>query len=523
MRLFRDAPIRKKLTRFALLTTVVALLLAGTAFVAYELASFRSAMTRELASTADILGANSTAALAFNDPKAAEMTLHGLQATPRIVSAAIYTKEGNLFATYHREDSQAEMIPLRPQVDSSTLEGMRLALFRPIILDHELIGTIWLQSDLQEVSRRLMLYAIVTIIVLLAAFIVALFVSSRLQGVISEPIQHLVQTAKAVSETQDYSIRAQGSGHDELGLLTDGFNEMLTQIQERDMALQDAHDTLEERVKRRTTELEREIAERRRAEDALACRIEELAQLNVLLQEREHELALKNRELETFGYTVSHDLKTPLRGMDGYAQAIQEDCADRLDETGRHYLMMIQKAARRMGALIDGLFSYSRIERRTMRWEVLDLQQLVDDLVVERQAAIRARDVRVEVILAFREIAGEREGLQQALANLLDNALKFTGKVNHPSITIRGETSPDEWVLSVADNGVGFDPKYKEKVFAIFQRLHPQEEYEGTGIGLAIVRKVAERHGGRAWAESEPGKGASFYLAIPNREGEHTT
>lgn len=517
MRVFRDTPIRRKLMGIAVLTAAVALALAGTAFMVYELAIFRSAMTRELMGTADILGANSTAALTFHDAEAAEMTLQGLRAIPRIVSAAIYTKEGHLFAVYHRGTPEPDVIPKGPLADGDSLEGMRLELFRPIVLDHERIGTIWLQSDLQEVVRHLMLYATVTIVVLLASSVAALFVSSRLQEVIARPIQHLVRTVKAVSETRDYSIRAQGFGRDELGVLTEGLNEMLTQIQERDIALQHAHDTLEERVERRTRELQREIAERRRAEEALASRIEELGRVNALLEERERELALKNRELETFGYTVSHDLKTPLRGMEGYAQAVAEDYADRLDETGRHYLAMIQKAARRMGALIDGLLSYARLERRAMCWEVVDLQQVVDDLMADRQAVIKARDVQIDVALAFREVIVEREGLQQALANLLDNALKFTRKVNQPFVILQVETFPDEWVLSVTDNGVGFDPRHQDKAFAIFQRLHPQEEYEGTGIGLAIVRKVAERHGGRVWVESELGKGARFYLALPHR------
>jgi len=253
--------------------------------------------------------------------------------------------------------------------------------------------------------------------------------------------------------------------------------------------------------------------------ELLLFTLEDLARVNALLQERERDLEVKARELEAFAYSVSHDLKAPLRGMEGFARAIQEEYADRLDDTGRRYLDMVRGSARRMGALIDDLLQYSRVERRAMRWEPVNLERLVRDLVADREAEITDRGVRVEVALRFREVAGEREGLQQAVANLLDNALKFTRKVEQPTITIRGEERDAERVLSVADNGVGFDPKYREKAFAIFQRLHPQEEYEGTGIGLAIVRKVAERHGGRAWAESEPGKGATFCLAIPKRGG----
>ena len=272
--------------------------------------------------------------------------------------------------------------------------------------------------------------------------------------------------------------------------------------------------------------------------ELLLFTLEDLARVNALLQTRERDLEAKARELETFAYTVSHDLKAPLRGMEGFARVLQEDYADRLDETGRHYLDMIQGAARRMGALIDDLLQYSRVERRAMHWAPVDLEQLLQGLMADRQVEIETRKVRIERHLSCRQIAGEREGLQQALANLLDNALKFTRKVDQPTITITartvsgdqeagGETQEagpldaGEFVeLAVSDNGVGFDPKYREKVFAIFQRLHPQDEYEGTGIGLAIVRKVAERHGGRVWAESELGQGATFHLAIPTREGD---
>ncbi|PWB46602.1 MAG: hypothetical protein C3F12_06605 [Candidatus Methylomirabilota bacterium] len=288
--------------------------------------------------------------------------------------------------------------------------------------------------------------------------------------------------------------------------------------------------------------------------ELLLFTLEDLARVNALLQARERDLEAKARELETFAYTVSHDLKAPLRGMEGFAKALYEDYADRLDETGRHYLDMVQGSARRMGALIDDLLRYSRVERRAMRWEPVDLERLLHELLRDRRAEIESRGVRIEVKPTVYRIAGEREGLQEALTNLLDNALKFTRKTAQPVITItagvkrealgvRGQdTSPhalpltpderhretgagtqeagggDFVEIAVADNGVGFDPQYREKAFTIFERLHPQDEYEGTGIGLAIVRKVAERHGGHTWADSAPGQGATFYLAIPIRK-----
>ncbi|MDE2180322.1 MAG: GHKL domain-containing protein, partial [candidate division NC10 bacterium] len=263
---------------------------------------------------------------------------------------------------------------------------------------------------------------------------------------------------------------------------------------------------------KKTQQVQRQTDQLKVLNEKLGAQLQEVERLNRQLQ-------AVNKELETFSYSVSHDLKAPLRGMDGFARALQEDYADRLDESGRHYLDMICDSARRMGILIDDLLKYSRLERQPMHWESVDLQRLIQDLIAERQVEIDTRGIRIDLSLPFHQIACEREGLQQVLANLLDNALKFTRTTAQPAITIRAEEGEAERVVQVTDNGIGFDPNYRERIFDIFQRLHAQDEYEGTGIGLAIVKKVAERNGGRAWAESEPGKGAAFYFAIPKQEG----
>jgi signal transduction histidine kinase len=264
---------------------------------------------------------------------------------------------------------------------------------------------------------------------------------------------------------------------------------------------------------KKTRQVQIQAGQLRSLNEKLETQLQEVERLNRRLQ-------IVNKELETFSYSVSHDLKAPLRGMDGFAQALQEEYAGKLNDTGRHYLDMICGSARRMGILIDDLLKYSRLERRPMQWQTVDLKRLIQDLIAERQVEIDKRGVRIDLSLPFQQIACEREGVQQVLANLLDNALKFTRPTAQPAITIRAEEGNAERVVQVADNGIGFHPDYQEKIFAIFQRLHAQDEYEGTGIGLAIVKKVAERHGGRAWAESEPGKGATFYFAIPKQERE---
>jgi signal transduction histidine kinase len=247
---------------------------------------------------------------------------------------------------------------------------------------------------------------------------------------------------------------------------------------------------LHEQVKRQAAELEQRVEERTRALEGV------------------------NRELEAFTHTVSHDLKAPLRGMEGFAQALEEDHADRLDDTGRAFLSRIRASAGRMSRLIDELLQYSRIEKRPGARGLVALSPLLDELVDELAGEIQARGITVSSELVVAEVTGEREGLREALANLLSNAVKFS-PAQGGTIAVRSYREGDGVVLSVADRGVGFDMQYHDRIFGIFERLHRQEDYPGTGVGLAIVRKVAERHGGRAWAESEVGRGSTFFLAIP--------
>jgi signal transduction histidine kinase len=233
------------------------------------------------------------------------------------------------------------------------------------------------------------------------------------------------------------------------------------------------------------------------------------------VEERTGELEEANRELEAFTYTVSHDLKSPLRGLVGFCQALQEDYGDGLDATGRRYLATIRDSASRMGQLIDDLLRYARVERRAIERRPVRLKPMLDQLLQDFTEELETRHLTVTDDLAVGEVMAEREGLREALANLLSNAVKFS-PARDGSISLRSYRDGDRVVMAVADQGIGFDMKYHDRIFGIFERLHRQEEYPGTGVGLAIVRKVAERHGGRAWAESEIGRGSVFYFTVPS-------
>jgi signal transduction histidine kinase len=223
--------------------------------------------------------------------------------------------------------------------------------------------------------------------------------------------------------------------------------------------------------------------------------------LELKVADRTRELETRAKDLEAFAYTVSHDLKAPLRGMQTYAQLL---LAEKLDAEGRRYAESVNKAATNMRQLIDDLLAYSRLERREAEIGRVNLRELAES-VLEQTGRAAVVDVQLP------EIPGDRAMLQQALANLVDNAFKYGGK----HVVVRGREQKGECVLSVRDDGIGFDMQYREKIFEIFQRLHRADEIEGTGIGLSIVKRAVEKHKGRVWAESEPGKGATFYIVIP--------
>jgi PAS domain S-box-containing protein len=246
---------------------------------------------------------------------------------------------------------------------------------------------------------------------------------------------------------------------------------------------------------------------------------QEIRRLNEDLEkrvaDRTAELEAKNRELETFTYSVSHDLKAPLRGIDGYSRLLLEDHLENLNQEGRTFLQTIRRATEQMNQLINDLLDYSRLERRTMLKRPVDLKEMIDLLLQERSEEIKQRGVDLVVDITCVTVQIEPEGLGQALRNLLDNALKFSRDRSDAKIEILAHPDEAGCLISVRDNGIGFDMQYQERIFEIFQRLHYAEEYPGTGIGLAIVRKTMERMGGRAWAESSLGQGAVFYLQIP--------
>jgi light-regulated signal transduction histidine kinase (bacteriophytochrome) len=246
---------------------------------------------------------------------------------------------------------------------------------------------------------------------------------------------------------------------------------------------------------------------------------EQLRHINQALEqrvaERTAQLSQANQELEAFSYTVSHDLKAPLRGIDGYSQLLVEEYGDKLDEEGRHFVRRIRHGVQQMGALISDLLEYSRMERRDMAAGPVAIRPLVESILESFHADIERQGAQVWTGLEDFTLALDREGISVVLRNLIGNALKFSRDSSPPVVEIGSCLKNGCRVLWVRDNGVGFDMKYHDRMFGIFQRLHRAEEFPGTGVGLALVAKAVQRMGGRVWAESAPGAGATFYLEFP--------
>ena len=225
----------------------------------------------------------------------------------------------------------------------------------------------------------------------------------------------------------------------------------------------------------------------------------------------------KTKELEAFTYSVAHDLKGPLREIEGFSSLLEKRFADGSDPQIRHHIEVIHRSAMRLTHMIDALLKYSRLEQQDLPRQRFNILEMITTLITDRFSGLQGPKPKVQVELPFADLYGEPVSIRQAIANLLDNAAKFSRRSGATTITIGGTQTATERILWVQDNGIGFDASQRDKIFGLFERLHNPQDYEGTGVGLAIVKLVMDKHNGRAWAESTPGTGSKFFIAFPER------
>lgn len=595
--------IGRKLTFAIMTTSVTVLLLTGAAFVSYEIVTFQKRLENYVGTIGEIIAHNSTSFLSFEDRKTAMETLSGLSIEGHIQTAALYSTNGELFA-YWPTNATTNAFPARPGPRGYRYERGFLIHFVPVEAGDSQLGTLYLRSDVGSRRERLGLYATIMAIVLGASVLVASLLSKVLQKSISKPLLALAETAKTISTRRDYAVRAIKFSDDEVGALTDAFNHMLTQIQERDVALRqneerfrqlanavpalvwtsnaageaayfnepwfdytgrtpaeslglrwaevvhpdDREDCLrlwgqavkngtlyeaEVRLRRADGEFRWFLSRAHPARDAggqvatwfgTSTDIEEqkrveakISQLNQTLerrvQERTAALETSNRELEAFSYSVAHDLRAPLRSIDGFNQALAEDFGKEFPAEARDLMQRSRQASQRMSQLIDDLLNLSRVARAELRQQRVNLSDAAQAIAEELQKSEpeRSVDFRIEPnVFAM----GDDRLLRLVLENLLGNAFKFTRKKPNAKIEFGTKTQDGRRLFFVRDNGAGFNMAYASKLFGPFQRLHSATEYPGTGIGLATVHRILVRHGGAIWPESEEGQGTTFYFTV---------
>ena len=488
--------VRRKLLAVILAATAAALLVAIGAMVAYDLYLYRQGWINDLRTQADLLGRTSTAALIFDDPRSAQENLGLLRYRPRIRAAVIYDARGRRFASFAL--ASAEPFPRLPEADGVRVDGDEIVVFQRVSNDREILGTVYLRAD-YDLYDRLLGYLGIAALVMGLAMLVAFLLSRRLRESVVRPLLSITALAAEVSERRNFSLRAEKLSNDEIGLLAQSFNDMLAEIERATRELQSSN-----------AELEREVSDRRRVE-------EEVRRLNEELEKRVHErtrqLEYTNAELEAFCYSVSHDLRAPLRAIDGFGQALLEDFPQDVPEDAKSYLARIRSSTQRMGQLIEDLLNLSKVSRAELQRRDVDLGQIAREVLAELRQRDPGREVEVSIWDGLTAHADGRL-MRAALENLLGNAWKFSARTAAPRIEVGATRDGEHVTFFVRDNGAGFDMKYANKLFGAFQRLHAASEFQGTGIGLATVQRIVHRHGGRVWADGSPGKGAVFYFTL---------
>jgi signal transduction histidine kinase/FixJ family two-component response regulator len=499
----QNLSVKRKLTLITMLTSTVALLLCSASLLIYDLISFRQLLAQDLATQAEIIGYNSAAAMAFKDENSATATLSALQAKDDIVAAALYSPDGKIFAKYAHAAANQPAREL-PAAKGYRFQSGYLEVFQDVKLNGEHLGTLFMRSDMRQWTVRAKRYAGIIVVFVIVAALFALLLSSKLQRMISRPILQLEDTIRKVSANKNYEIRAAKSSDDEIGRLIDGFNVMLSEIQQRDSALRTANDQL----KSRTGELEDEVTQRRQAEEEL---------LNA-----KHAAEEASRAKSTFLANMSHELRTPLNAIIGYSEMLEEETRESGDLTAVQDLQKIQAAGKHLLALINDVLDLSKIEagKMALHLEKFEISPMVEQIVATLQPAAAKNDNSLKMYLSddLGTMRSDLTKVRQVLCNLLSNACKFT---DGGAVSITGERTEQDgrdWIcFQVADTGIGITGEQQENLFKEFAQADTSisRKYGGTGLGLAISYRFIQLMKGRITVESEPGHGSTFTIYLP--------
>jgi signal transduction histidine kinase/DNA-binding response OmpR family regulator len=503
----KDRTISQRLTWMNMLVCGIALLLACSAFIGYDLVTFRAARINNLSMQAQILASNTMSALVFDDPDAAGKTLSALKADPRILSATIYTADRQPFASYARSvgasNPPAPEIP-DGQLESHWIQNNEIQLARTMILDGKPSGLIYIRSDVQALNQRLTLYVGIASIVLLISLLAALAVSAVFRKSVDQPIIQLAGVAREVSRNNSYSLRVPSvQGYGEISILIESFNQMMTQIENGKASLQKAHDELELRVEERTAEL---VAAQKKVEDYSES----------ILRAKE-DIERASRFKDQFLSTMSHELRTPLNAVLGFSELLADSRYGPLSERQIRYVNHIHTSGQHLLRLINDILDLSKIEAGRLQLNIEDVA--VDSSFAEVCGSLQPLVDKNEhhlMLQSPRGLAIRADGMRfrQILMNLLGNAIKFTPRGG--KIELVAKQIDDRVRIEVRDSGPGIPPEEKQRIFEEFHRMAQTDKTsEGTGLGLAITRRLVELHGGKLDVDSRLGSGACFFFTLP--------